>query len=78
MILYLYENRKAGYYEMQKKGFVGGRQTFARILQTLRREGILARKLIDSRPPRVEYSLTRKGRKVAQALDRLEKALREK
>lgn len=78
VILYLHKARKAGYYEMQKKNFVGGRQTFAKILQTLRREEIIARTLIDSHPPRVEYNLTTKGKEVAKILNQLGNVLRRK
>jgi len=78
VILYLHKNGRAGYYEMEKKKFVGGRQTFSKILRTLKKESIVVRKLIDSRPPRVEYSLSSKGREVAELLERLDKALQKK
>jgi DNA-binding HxlR family transcriptional regulator len=75
-ILYLHRVGRAGYYEMLKQGFVVSRETFSILIRELEREGIVARRLIDSRPPRVEYSLTGKGREVAEALSRLDKILR--
>lgn len=75
-ILYLHRVGRAGYYEMLKQGFVVSRETFSILIRELEREGIVARRLIDSRPPRVEYSLTGKGREVAEALSRLDEILR--
>jgi DNA-binding HxlR family transcriptional regulator len=75
-ILYLQRVGRAGYYEMLKQGFVVSRETFSILIRELEREGIVARRLIDSRPPRVEYSLTGKGREVAEALSRLDEILR--
>jgi DNA-binding HxlR family transcriptional regulator len=40
-------------------------------LTELERAGILARLLIDDRPPRVEYRLTPRGKRVATAVARL-------
>lgn len=51
------------------------RQTFANILKMLKQKGIVERKVIDDRPPRVEYSLTDKGKGVAEVLTRLEEIL---
>ena len=53
-LLYLDKADKAGYYELYKQGFVVSRQTFARILKGLEEKGIISRKLIDERPPRVK------------------------
>ena len=75
VILFLNKVKKAGYYEIYKQNFVVSRQTFANLLKRLEKEGIVNRKVIENRPPRVEYSLTEKGRKVAQMLDALDKIL---
>jgi DNA-binding HxlR family transcriptional regulator len=40
-------------------------------LHELERAGILSRLLIDDRPPRVEYRLTRYGQRIAAAVARL-------
>lgn len=66
---------KAGYYETYKQGFVVSRQTFANLLKLLESKGIVSRKVIENRPPRVEYSLTAKGKNVAEILDRLSKVV---
>ena len=66
---------KTGYYELYKQGFVVSRQTFADMLKLLEKKGILSRKVIDERPPRVEYSLTEKGKEVAEILRRLDRSL---
>ena len=70
-ILYLNKVRKAGYYELYKRGFVVSRQTFANMLKKLEEKGIVSRRVIENRPPRVEYSLTKKGKEVAEILIRL-------
>lgn len=77
MISYLHKARKAGYYEMLKQNFVVSRETFSNLIKELEEKGVVTRRLIDSRPPRVEYSLTDKGSKVAKTLDSLEKILQE-
>ena len=74
-ILYLDNVGKAGYYELYKQGFVVSRQTFANILKTLEEKEIVTRKVVESRPPRVEYSLTEKGKEIAGMLVRLNEIL---
>ena len=76
MVSYIHKVGKAGYYEMLKQGFVASRETFSILIKELEKEGIVARKLINSRPPRVEYSLTKKGKEVAENLSKLDKILR--
>lgn len=75
VFLYLNKVGKAGYYETYKQGFVVSRQTFADLLKLLERKGVVSRQVIENRPPRVEYSLTEKGREIAEILDRLNKVL---
>lgn len=75
VINYLYRGGKANYYEIYKQYFVGSRQTISNILKTLETEGVVTRKIIENRPPRVEYSLTGKGRKIAETLEKLEEIL---
>lgn len=76
VISYLRKVGKAGYYVMLKQGFVASRETFSILIKELEKEGIVARKLIDSRLPRVEYGLTSKGKEVAETLSKLDKILR--
>ena len=66
---------KAGYYELYKHNFVVSRQTFSNTLKILEETGIISRKVIDGRPPRVEYNLTKKGKDVVEALKLLIKSL---
>jgi len=75
VIFYLDKVGKAGYYEIYKQNFVVSRQTFANLLKELENEGIVNRKVIEGRPPRVKYNLTDKGKEIARILDRLEKTL---
>jgi len=75
VIFYLDKVGKAGYYEIYKQNFVVSRQTFANLLKKLEEEGIVNRKVIESRPPRVEYSLTSKGKRVADILSDLEREI---
>lgn len=74
-ILYLDKSGKAGYSELYKQGFVVSRQAFANLLYVLEENGIADRKLIESRPTRVEYSLSNKGKEIAAALKHLEEIL---
>lgn len=74
-IFYLDRVEKAGYYEIYKQNFVVSRQTFANLLKELEKKGIVKRKVIEGRPPRVEYSLTEKGKEIARILDKLDKIL---
>jgi len=75
VIFFLNKVGKAGYYEIYKQNFVVSRQTFANLLKRLEKEGIVNRKVIENRPPRVEYSLTEKGKKVAEMLDAFNKII---
>jgi DNA-binding HxlR family transcriptional regulator len=75
VILYLDKVGKAGYYEIYKQDFVVSRQTFANLLKELEEKGIVCRKVIEGRPPRVEYSLTEKGKEIGRILDELNKIL---
>ena len=77
VILYLYKVKKTNYYTIQKQNFVGSRQTLANLLKDLEGRGILVREVIDSRPPRVEYSLTMKGKEVAKLLEMLDKIIKQ-
>jgi DNA-binding HxlR family transcriptional regulator len=70
-ILYIDKSGKAGYYELYKQGFVVSRQAFSNLLKVLEETGIADRKVIENRPPRVEYSLTNKGKEVAASLKHL-------
>jgi DNA-binding HxlR family transcriptional regulator len=70
-ILYINKFGKAGYYELYKQGFVVSRQAFSNLLKKLEENKIVSRKVIESRPPRVEYSLANKGKEVAELLKRL-------
>jgi DNA-binding HxlR family transcriptional regulator len=70
-ILYIDKSGKAGYSELYKQGFVVSRQAFANVLYILEENSIVDRKLIESRPTRVEYSLTNKGKEIAALLKRL-------
>jgi DNA-binding HxlR family transcriptional regulator len=45
--------------------------TLSARLDELAEAGVLERRVVDSRPPRTEYSLTEKGRRLAVLLDAL-------
>jgi DNA-binding HxlR family transcriptional regulator len=75
VISYLHKVGKAGYYEIYKQNFVVSRQTFANLLKELKDMGLVSRKVIDGRPPRVKYSLTEKGKEIARILDELDEIL---
>ena len=71
VIFHLDKVGKAGYYELYKQDFVISRQTFANLLKELEEKGIVSRKVIEGRPPRVDYDLTGKGRDIARVLNEL-------
>jgi DNA-binding HxlR family transcriptional regulator len=75
VLFYLHESGEVGYYDLYKRGFVVSRQTFADILKLLERETLIVRRVMDGRPPRVNYSLSKKGKQVAEALEALGEAL---
>ena len=75
VIFYLDKLGKAGYYQIYKQNFLVRRQAFANLLKGLEKKGIANRKVIEGRPPRVEYSLTEKGREIARILNELGKVL---
>jgi Predicted transcriptional regulators len=70
-ILYLDKSGKAGYYELYKQGFVVSRQAFSHVLKVLEEHGISDRKVIENRPPRVEYSLTSKGKEITALIKQI-------
>lgn len=74
-IFYLDKLGKAGYYQIYKQNFLVSRQAFANLLKGLEKKGIANRKVIEGRPPRVEYSLTSKGKRVADILSELEREI---
>lgn len=75
VIFHLDKVGKAGYYELYKQNFVVSRQTFANLLKESEEKGIVDRRVIEGRPPRVEYSLTEKGGKIATILERIDRIL---
>ena len=74
VIFYLNEVGEAGYYAIYRQGFVVSRQTFANLLRMLEKEGLINRRVTDDRPPRVNYSLSQKGGRVASILRSLYEA----
>ena len=74
-LLYVSKVGKAGYYELYKQNFVVSRQTFSSMLKVLEEKGIIDRKIVEARPPRVEYSLTEKGKKVVEILRTLNQVI---
>jgi DNA-binding HxlR family transcriptional regulator len=67
-LFYVSKVGKVGYYELHKQNFVVSRQTFSNMLKVLEEQGIIGRKIVEARLPRVEYSLTEKGKKVVEIL----------
>ena len=71
IIIYIDKFGKAGYYEMYQQNYVVSRQAFSNLLKVLEKNDIASRKVIENRPPRVEYSLTSKGKEIAALLKHL-------
>jgi len=70
-ILYIDKFGKTGYYELYQQNYVVSRQAFSNLLKVLEKNDIASRKVIENRPPKVEYSLTSKGKEVAALLKRI-------
>ncbi len=70
-ILYIEKSGKAGYYELYQQNYVVSRQAFSNLLKALEKNDIANRKVIESRPPKVEYNLTSKGKEIAALLNRI-------
>lgn len=77
ILLYLNKVESAGYYSLYKQGFVVSRQTFANILKGLESLNLIKRTIVENRPPRVNYCLTDKGKKVVALLEELDEILQE-
>ena len=60
-------------YTIQKQAFVGSRRTFVNLLKELEEKHIVNREVVESRPPRVEYSLTSKGKEIERILKMLKR-----
>ena len=48
-------------------------RTLAQRLVELEEAGIIERRVVDARPPRVEYSLTSRGRRLTQVVEALQR-----
>lgn len=53
---------------MYQQNYVVSRQAFSNLLKVLEKNDIAIRKVIENRPPKVEYSLTSKGKEIATLL----------
>jgi DNA-binding HxlR family transcriptional regulator len=60
---------------MYKQGYVVSRQTYSTLLKELEENGLVDRKVLDTHPPRVYYSLTEKGQIIRKNLESILEAL---
>ena len=73
LILALLQDGPLRFSELESRAKRLGAKTMSARLKALERGGIIARRVVDGPPVRVEYSLTRKGRAfehVARAIER--------
>ena len=66
VLIYLYE-REARYSELLKE-VVPVRSTLSYVLSELMDEGLVERTVVTAKPVRIKYSLTDRGRRVAECL----------
>jgi len=66
ILLFLSEVKKAKHSDIYKQGFVSSRESFSSALKALQKAKLAKRKVIETRPPRTEYSLTPSGQKLAE------------
>lgn len=64
--------RPLRFHELQKVGTGVEAKTLTRVLKYLVSEGIVERKVLDSQPVEVRYSLTEKGRQLRPVIDSLQ------
>lgn len=60
---------------MYQQNYVVSRQAFSNLLKVLEKNDIASRKVIENRPPKVEYSLTSKGKEIAALLKQINEIL---
>lgn len=65
---FFYNKKKHGFNELQKSLKPISSRTLAKKLKKLLENKILSKKIISKKPPKVEYSLTKKGLKLESIL----------
>jgi len=78
VLLYLYNNDKKARYSELLREVIVVRSTLAYVLSELEEEELIKRKVINTKPIQVVYSLTEKGEKIAKHFLEIRNILREK
>jgi DNA-binding HxlR family transcriptional regulator len=76
ILRFLDEKGEVRHNEILKQDFVRSRETFSRRLHELGKLNLIKRSVLDTKPPGVTYSLTKKGKKAKELLDQLESVLK--
>ena len=71
ILLYLLEKGQVRHSELAK--IIASRGTLSLSLKELEEEGLVRRRIVDSKPIRSFYSLTPRGAEIAKYLDKIEK-----
>jgi DNA-binding HxlR family transcriptional regulator len=71
-LLFLASKGSARYSEIKKQGYLIGDRSISRMLKELQKKGLINRKVLSTFPISTEYSLTEKGKAIANKLKELE------
>ena len=71
ILLYLFEKEEARYSELTK--LIKSRGTLSLNLKELDEEGLIKRRIIDSKPIQAYYSLSEKGKEIAKRFNEIKR-----
>lgn len=73
-MLFLYQKGEARHTELSK--LITSRGTLSLNLKDLEKEGLIQRKILDTKPIQSLYSLTEKGKSIAKQLNEIERIVK--
>lgn len=71
ILLFLFEKEEARYSELTK--LIKSRGTLSLNLKDLDEEGLIKRRIVDSKPIQAYYSLSKKGKEIAKQFNEIKK-----
>lgn len=74
ILLFLYQKGQARHAEISK--LTSSRGTLSLSLKDLDQEGLIQRKVLDTKPPQSIYSLTEKGKTIAKQLTQIQQNIK--
>ena len=74
-MIYLAKRSQARYSDLKSERYLVGDRSLSRLLKELQNNGLVTRKVLATFPVATSYSLTEKGRYIAERLIEIEKAI---